>query len=290
MLASIRKAVVVVEVEGRGAGAGVIWRADGAVLTNFHVVANLERGNKIRIKLHDERSFDATVTGNNPALDLAMLRVEATDLPAAEVDDSSKLKIGQPVWAVGHPWGQQWLATAGIVSALGSFKLRDSEKTLPYIRTDVRLRPGNSGGPLVNARGEVVGINAMILGGDQSVAIPSQVAVDWLAGQPTKRVKLGVGVRSIRIEPALARNAGVEQSVGLLVVNVQQHSLAEQAAVLVGDVLLDVAGVPVSDGDDLLNALARHSHHPTIPLKLIRGGRVRAVNVAVHEDAKERWL
>lgn len=288
MLAAVRASVIVVESEGRGAGAGVIWQAEGGLLTNFHVVANSDRG--LNVHLHDGRKFKATVTGSNPALDLAMLRVEATDLPAIDVDDSSKLRIGQPVWAIGHPWGQQWLATSGIVSAIGSFKVRDSDKTLPYIRTDVRLRPGNSGGPLVNALGQVVGINAMILGGDQAVAIPSKVAIDWLAGQPTKRVKLGVGVRPIQIEPSLARSAGVQQPAGLLVVNIQRDSLAEQASLMVGDVLLDVAGTPVSDSDDLLNALAHNSSREVLPLKFIRGGKLNAVNVAVREESKEQWM
>jgi serine protease Do len=288
MLAAVRDSVVIVESQGRGAGSGVIWRADGGILTNFHVVANSGKG--LRVQLRDGRAFDATVTGTNPALDLAMLRIDADNLPAIAVDDSTNLRIGQPVWAIGHPWGQQWLVTSGIVSAIGSFKVRDTDKTVPYVRTDVRLRPGNSGGPLVNAAGQVVGINAMILGGDQAVAIPSKVAIDWLAGQPTRRVKLGVGVRPIQIEPSLARSAGVQQPTGLLVTNVQRNSLAEQASVMVGDVLLDVAGTPLIDSDDLLNALAHHSSRDAFDLKLIRGGKVQAVNVPVREDAKERWM
>ena len=288
MLDSARSGVVVVEGEGRGAGAGVVWRADGGILTNYHVVAHAEQG--MRVKLRDGRTFTGTVTGTNPSLDLAMVRVEADDLPAAFVGDSAKLRVGEPVWAIGHPWGQQWIVTAGIVSAIGSFKVRDTEKIVPYIRTDVRLRPANSGGPLVNAEGHVVGLNAMILGGDQSVAIPSHVAAEWLAGQPTRRVRLGVGVKSIQIEPSLLQTAGVQQAAGLLVVKVDSGSLAEQSSVMVGDVLLDVAGTPVADGDDLLNELARNSVRQSIPLRLIRGGRVQAVSVAVREDAKERWM
>lgn len=300
MLETAQQGVVIVENEERGAGAGVLWRSDGAVLTNYHVVAensprsaNSPRagaGSGLRVKLRDGRSFPAAVTGSNPGLDLAMLRVEAADLPAIEVDDSTQLRVGQPVWAIGHPWGQKWLVTSGIISAIGSFKVRDSEKSVPYLRTDVPLRPGNSGGPLVNARGHVIGLNAMILGGDQAFAIPSHVAVEWLAGQPTRRVKLGVGVRPIQIEPALGRSAGVQQPAGLLVLNVQRDSLAEEASVLVGDVLLDVAGTPVTDGDGLLDALARHSSQSSLPLRLIRGGRVKEVRVAVKPEALEKWL
>lgn len=288
MLAAARPSVVIVESQGRGAGAGIVWRTEGGILTNYHVIAQAENG--LRVILPDGRTFPAAVTGTNPALDLAMLRVEANDLPAIAVADSSAVKVGQPVWAIGHPWGQQWLVTSGIISAIGSFQLRDSQKTLPYLRTDLRLRPGNSGGPLVNALGQVIGLNAMILGGDQAVAIPSNVATDWLAGQPTKRVKLGVGVRPIQIEPALARSAGIKQDAGLLVLNVQQDSLAEQAAVLVGDVLLDVAGTPVSDGDALLNALARHSTQPKLPLKLIRAGHLKELSIAVNPDSLEKWM
>lgn len=288
MIEAARSGVVVVEAEGRGAGAGVIWQADGGILTNNHVVSH--GGDNIRIRLHDERTFEAKVTGTNPNLDLAMLRVEAADLPAALIGDSTKLRVGEPVFAIGHPWGQIGQVTSGIVSAIGKFKLRDSDKTLPYIRTDVRLRPGNSGGPLLNASGAVIGINAMILGGDQSVAIPSHVATEWLAGQPTRRIKLGVGVRPIEIEPALARAANVKQPAGLLVVKVERESLAERAAVMVGDVLLDIAGTPVNDGDDLLNALARGSGRDTLPVRLIRGGRVQVLNVPVRPDATERWV
>jgi serine protease Do len=288
MLEAVQPGVVVVEAEGRGAGAGVIWRSDGAVLTNQHVVAN--SGRDTRVRLHDGRTFPAVVTGSNSELDLAMLRVEAGDLPAIPVDDSSLVRVGQPVWAIGHPWGQPWLVTSGIVSAIGSFRLRDSESRAPYLRTDLRLRPGNSGGPLVNANGHVIGLNAMILGGDQSLAIPSQAAVAWLAGQPTRRVKLGVGVRPIPIEPALGRSAGIHQPAGLLVLNVQPDSLAERAALLAGDVLLNVAGTPVTDGAQLLNALARHSGQTSLPLTLIRGGQVREVRLAVKPEALEGWL
>jgi S1-C subfamily serine protease len=130
----------------------------------------------------------------------------------------------------------------------------------------------------------------MILGGDQSVAIPSHVAAEWLAGQPSRRIRLGVGVRPIEIEPALARAANIQQPAGLLVVKVEHDSLADQARMMVGDVLLDVAGTPVADGDDLLNALAQGSTREALPLKLIRGGRVRVLTVAVRPEATERWM
>jgi serine protease Do len=288
MIEAVRPGVVVVETEGRGAGAGVIWRSDGGILTNAHVVGRAS--SPIRVHLHDGQVLEATVTGANPALDLAMLRVEASGLPAALVGDSTRVRVGEPVFAIGHPWGQVGLVTSGIVSAIGSFKLRDSEKTLPYLRTDVRLRPGNSGGPLINASGAVIGLNAMILGGDQSVAIPSQVAAEWLAGQPSRRIRLGVGVRPIEIEPALARAAEVKQPAGLLVMNVEHDSLAEQAEVMVGDVLLDVGGTPVNDGDDLLNALAHGSSRETLPLRLIRGGKVQVLTVPVTPEATEQWI
>ncbi len=289
MIETARPGVVVIQNGGRGVGAGIIWRADGGILTNHHVVAR-NRQADVHVHLHDGRTFKAKVSGRHPALDLAMLRVEAKDLPAALVGDSTKLRVGELVFAIGHPLGYLGFVTSGIVSGWGTVKLGDDGPTARYIKSNVRLAPGNSGGPLLNAQGEVVGVNSMILGGDLAVAIPSEVATEWLAGQPSHRVKLGVGVQSIKLEPALSRITQSARTGGLLVVNVEKGGLAEQSEVMVGDVILDVADVPVENGDSLLQALARISTRDSAQLRVIRGGALRTLTVRVKRDTTEQWL
>lgn len=187
----VQRSLVVVHNGRQGAGAGVIWRQGGYIVTNHHVVAN-HRGpfsgrvstNSFSVTLPDGRELPARVIAREPELDLALLQVEAQGLAPALVADSRGLQVGQMVLAVGHPWGQVGVVTAGIVSGLGNAEtgqLRRPPRTVPIIRSDVILAPGNSGGPLVNAVGGVVGINTMIVGGDLGVAIPSQVVDAFVA-------------------------------------------------------------------------------------------------------------
>lgn len=188
------RSVVQVLSGGRGIGTGVVWRSDAnssEIITNAHVVAGAEQRNRnagIRVVTADGREMDATVTATQPQLDLAMLRVSAGNLPAANVADSTHLRVGEIVYAIGNPWGNVGVVTAGIVSGAGDIAIQDTDRKAHYIRSDVQLAPGNSGGPLLNAEGAVVGINAMIFGGDLSVAIPSNVASEWIAGEPSEQV------------------------------------------------------------------------------------------------------
>jgi len=157
----------------RGVGAGIIWQRDGLVVTNYHVVAHA-RGN-LRVSLPDNRELPARLVAQDEEVDLALLQVEAPQLPVALIADARNLRVGELVLAVGHPWGQKGVVTGGMVSGLSSARTRGRRGQVEIIRSDVRLAPGNSGGPLVNAAGAVVGINTMVVGGDQGVAIPSQV-------------------------------------------------------------------------------------------------------------------
>jgi serine protease Do len=171
----------IVRVHGRGpAGAGgVVWRPD-AVVTNHHVVAGAR---ELRVISSDGRARPARVLATSRRLDLALLAV-GEELAPAPIGRSARLRIGELVFAVGHPWGQPWVVTAGVVSGLGAVALPGRGGSEAYIRSDVRLAPGNSGGPLLDARGEVVGLNAMVVGGDLAVAIPSDVVRRWLAAGP----------------------------------------------------------------------------------------------------------
>ena len=170
MLQRAGRSLVQVRSGRDGAGAGIIWRHDGLVLTNHHVA----RHGHLQVVLAGGQAFDASLVASQPESDLALLKIDAQDLPVALISDSSQVRVGQLVFALGHPWGQVGFITSGIISAIGTFETRSGER-LPYLRTDATLAPGNSGGPLLNAVGGVIGINAMIIGGDQYVAIPGQL-------------------------------------------------------------------------------------------------------------------
>ena len=188
----VQRSLVVVQNGGKGAGAGVIWRSAGYIVTNHHVVAPPRAlfwrgrrpgngnvtGSTFIVTLPDGRALPARLVAQQPDLDLALLQVDAQGLHPAPVADSRGLQVGQMVLAVGHPWGQKGVVTAGIISGLSTAQTQagdGSTRSVPIIRSDVTLAPGNSGGPLVNATGGVVGINTMVIGGDLGVAIPSHV-------------------------------------------------------------------------------------------------------------------
>lgn len=187
VIAAVRSTVVQIRAGGRGVGTGVIWRSDALhseVITNAHVVAGVahRNGAGLRVVTADDRSFAAQLLAADPRLDLALLGVNVGRLPAAKMGDSTRLRVGELVFAIGNPWGQPGVVTSGVISGLGSMAIRGVGRTAPYIRSDVLLAPGNSGGPLLNVSGDVIGINAMIFGGDLSVAIPSHVVAEWIAG------------------------------------------------------------------------------------------------------------
>jgi serine protease Do len=283
MIERVGPSVVQVVREGRGGGAGVIWRSNGGVITNYHVIA--ATGGDVQVLLPDGRKFDARVTNQNPALDLAVLEVDAEDLPAALVDDSSKLRVGELVFAMGHPWGHRNVVTAGIVSGLGEVPVPHTGRNAQYIRSDVHVAPGNSGGPMLNAQGAVVGITAMIFGGDMAVAIPSRVASDWVAGLPSRRVYLGVGVRPVELPIEIRGRDRAAVAAGLLVTGIESDGPAARAGLLVGDVLLAAAGKPVVDGEALLDVLAQSATERNVQLHVMRRGAVQTVDVDLGEDS-----
>jgi serine protease Do len=273
LVQTVLPSVVQVSDGQRGAGTGVIWRTDGVILTNYHVVAGQK---EIQVELRDGRTFPATVINTNESADLALLQLEATNLPAAEVDDSTTLRVGELVVAIGHPWGQKYVVTAGIASGVGTLKDERSGRTATFIRSDVALAPGNSGGPLLNARGAVVGINAMIFGGDLSVAIPSAVAREWVAGLPSRRVQLSIGLQPVEL-PQQWQKAGAPTA-ALLVTDVPS-----QTPLFVGDLLLDVAGEPIGDARAFANVLGRRAGNEQVRLNILRGGQVQPLDITVAE-------
>src|SRR6266516_790542 len=244
MFNTVQPSIVQVGIQGRGGGTGVIWNPDGRIITNAHVVANEQA--KIHVHLTDGRTLEAKVLHRDPRLDLAMLRVNGDNLKALPIGDSSRLRIGEWVFAIGHPWGQRWALTAGIVSSLSSVKVAD-DLTTRYIKSDVGLAPGNSGGPLLDADGKVVGINAMIFGGDLSVAIPSDIVSKWLAELPApqRRVTLGIEIQQVPVPDNIGITLQPQREFGLLIVGISAERLAKYHDLMIGDVLLDVSGQPV---------------------------------------------
>jgi serine protease Do len=173
----VQRSMVVLHNGRHGIGAGVIWSSDGStgtyILTNNHVVAH---GRQVRAALENGAEVLTRLVVTDEEIDLALLHIEASDQLPAMIADWRSLRVGQLVLAVGHPWGQRGAVTAGLISGLSKAQTRGRRVEVEIIRSDVRLAPGNSGGPLVNASGAVVGINTMIVGGDQGIAIPSHVA------------------------------------------------------------------------------------------------------------------
>jgi len=181
LLERVRPSIVRVHGRRAAGASGVAWRHD-AVVTNHHVVARAEPA--LSVVSADGRVHPARVLDASRRLDLALLEVAGADLVPAPIAQSARLRVGELVFAVGHPWGQAWVVTAGVVSGLGALRVPGRARTLECIRSDVRLAPGNSGGPLLDARGEVVGLNAMVIGGDLAVAIPSDCVRRWLGAMP----------------------------------------------------------------------------------------------------------
>ncbi|HAE84358.1 MAG TPA: peptidase S1 [Ktedonobacter sp.] len=286
----VQPSIVQVVKEGRGAGTGIVWKIDGHdgfIITNHHVVP--DDATKIQVHLSDGRSLDAKVIDRHKKSDVAMLSVNADNLQAVEIADSASLRVGEWVFAVGNPWGQRGVVTAGIISGVSASKTEEGNGELPirYIKSDVILAPGNSGGPLLNADGMVVGVNAMVFGGDLAVSIPSNVVSSWIAGLSRRRqISLGIEVETVDLPAALRQKAGVgsKRDSGLLVVALETGELKEQPAgsgLLIGDLLLDAAGKSIDDATSLLDIVARKDREDSLRMRLVRGGNVLTLDVAV---------
>jgi serine protease Do len=267
----LRRATVQVRGRKAGGGSGVIWRAEGVIITNAHVA----RGPDVTVALVDGRILEAEVAARDPWLDLAVLTAAAADLPAARIGDSNALRVGELVFAVGNPFGARGALTAGIIHAIGPAEAADGPRRL---QADIRLAPGNSGGPLADAQGRVIGINSMIAGG-LALAVPSH-AVERFLHQRHRRPRLGVTIRPVSVMDGSGR------CLGLLVLEVASGSPAEKAGVLIGDVLIGVGGRSFNAPDDLPRMLCRGTPGDVLRLDLIRGG-VRLARDAVVGEATD---
>ncbi len=262
--------------EGRGAGSGVIVTPDGYALTNAHVV---ERSDRARVDLHDGRGADARVVGTDPATDLALLRIEADGLVAAELGDSDRLHVGQLVIAIGNPLGFQSTVTTGVVSALGrSLASRDGRPIENVIQTDAALNPGSSGGPLVDTHGRVVGINTAIVAAAQGIcfAVPSStasaVAAELIRHGRVRRARLGVSAAPTPIGRALAAQLGLAASAGVRVTDVAAGSPAEAGGIRPGDIVVFLDGAAVPTLSTLQRLLTAERIGRTLRAVVIRRG------------------
>jgi len=260
--------------EIRGVGSGVIITPDGYVLTNGHVVQSAER---IEVRLQDGRNFPVRIVGNDPHSDLAVLSVLESGLPSAELGDSSRVRVGQLVVAIGNPLGFQTTVTAGVISALGrTLRTQTGRLIENVIQTDAALNPGNSGGPLVDSSGRVIGINTAIIAGSQGIcfSIPINTA-KWIASQliregRVRRSYLGVSGQTIVLDRRLIVRYRLRSSTGVMVTEVQPDSAAASAGLKPGDVIILIGNNPIASPDDLQLVLSRHPVGVPLAIDVIR--------------------
>jgi Do/DeqQ family serine protease len=268
---------------GRGMGSGVVFTADGAIVTNNHVV---EEALTINVRLRDGRYLPARLIGRDPSTDLAVIQIDAPGLTPANFADSDAVRVGEWVVAIGSPFGLGYTVTAGVLSAKGRGGI-GMNAIEDYLQTDASINPGNSGGPLCNLQGEVIGINTMIVGRGQGIgfAVPSamveRVATQLLKTGHVSRSWLGVAVQDL--SPELAAAMHVPAGSGALVNNVAAGGPAQRANLRAGDIIAAVGGRPVHDGHELVReALSHEVGHP-VQLEIVRAGQHYSSNVTMSE-------
>jgi serine protease Do len=274
----------------RGVGSGFIVSADGYILTNAHVV---DDATEVTVKLTDNREFKAKVIGADRRTDVALVKIDAKNLPMVRIGDASKAKVGEWVAAIGSPFGLENTVTAGIISAK-SRSLPD-ETYVPFIQTDVAINPGNSGGPLFNMAGEVIGVNSQIYsrtGGYMglSFAVPIEVAMkvktDLQKYGKVSRGRLGVTIQGVSQE--LADSFGLKKPQGALVSAVEPKSPADKAGVKTGDIILAVDGRTIENSIDLPRMIGETRPGTTVNLKVWRQGETRELNASLGEAPAEK--
>ncbi|WP_189941673.1 DegQ family serine endoprotease [Sulfuriferula thiophila] len=280
------------EIPVRSGGSGFIISADGYILTNAHVV---DGADEVMVKLTDRREFKAKVIGTDPRSDIALIKIAATNLPKVPIGDSAQLQVGEWVIAIGSPFGFENSVTAGIVSAKG--RSLPSENYVPFIQTDVAVNPGNSGGPLFNMKGEVVGINSQIFsrsGGYMGVsfAIPIDVAMQ-VADQLKTQGKVRRGRLGVVIQDVSAGNAsafGLSRPEGALVSEVEKDSPAAKGGVKAGDVILKFNGQSISRSIDLPRLVAASKPGSLAKLQVWRNRAVTDLSVTVAEASEPKTI
>jgi S1-C subfamily serine protease len=260
-----------------GSGSGVLFTPDGFLLTNAHVVRGF---NRPQIRLHDGRQVAGRVIGTDPWTDLAVVQAEAQGLPFAELGDSGKLRVGQLVVAIGSPFGFESTVTAGVVSALGrTLRTLTGHLVDNVIQTDAALNPGNSGGPLVDSRGQVIGINTAIIAPAQGIcfAIPANMARDivphLLKHGKVLRGYLGLHARTVPLPVSTRRQFNLTQDSAVQVVAIEESAPADQAGILEDDLIVSLGEKPVTSIDDLHRLLTELAIEVPTSVVVLRDGR-----------------
>jgi len=268
----LRRSTVLVSPGGRGNGSGVIWSADGVIVTNAHVA----RASQTRVQLWDGREFDATLVSRDTRRDLAELRINAANLPAATPANSSQVRPGELAIAIGNPLGFVGALTTGVIHAVGPLRRFGPE---PWVQADVRLAPGNSGGPLADGRGRVIGINTMVAG-RLALAVPSNAVTNFLAADPID-AWLGIIVAPVQVPRPGSRS----KTFGLVLLEVEPDSPAANASLLPGDILLGTDEKSFTSLDDLASSL-QGSGPRLLRLAFLRGDYERFRRVTVQLGAQ----
>lgn len=267
-----------------GVGSGVVISPDGLVLTNSHVV---DGAHELRLIDTEGRMVEARPLGEDSDTDLALLRVtSARDLPAARLGDSKTLRRGQLVVAIGNPLGFESTVTAGVVSALGrTIRARTGRLIEDVIQTDAALNPGNSGGPLVSSRGEVIGINTAVIMGAQGIcfAVASNTAQfvvsEIIRHGRVRRAFIGIGAQTVAVPRRHAREAGIASDFGAMIIASEPNGPASQAGLLTGDIVVRMDGVPVTGVDDLIRMLNGEKIDRVVAIDTLRRGKLKSFDV-----------
>ena len=297
---TVGPAVVHLQIEGdgsagpSGSGSGVVFTPDGYMLTNSHVVnagSNASGGGKrILATFQDGRSSTASVVGDDPDTDLAVLRLHGEAPAAARLGDSRRLKVGQLVVAIGNPFGFQCTVTAGVVSALGrSLRARSGRLIDSVIQTDAALNPGNSGGPLVTADGSVVGINTAIIAAAQGICFSiSANTVEFVASRlirdgRVRRCYIGIAGQNVPLPRRVVRFHELARESGVRVQSTAPDGAAREAGILSGDIVVAVDGRPVGDIDDMHRLMTEERVGIAVPVTLLRGVQKRELTIVPRE-------
>ncbi len=271
-------------------GSGFIFTPDGFILTNSHVVHG---ASGLEVMLPDGRSYEARMVGDDPDTDLAVVRIPAQDLPAVRLGDSQNVRVGQLVIAIGNPYGFQYSVTTGVVSALGRSLRTGSGRLIDsVIQTDAALNPGNSGGPLVTSRGDVIGVNTAVIMPAQGICFAIAVntakfvAASLIKDGKVRRSYIGVGGQNVPVHRRIVRFHELPVESGVMVASIEANSPAMRAGLRVGDIIVGFGGRPVGGIDELHKLLTQEKVGATFPIVIIRGAEKHSFAVVPGEFKK----